>query len=112
MTSLVHSRSLVAQIRKGKLRIDETLDLHGLDQNTAFQRVRAACTHTADRSRLLLVITGKGRDILRSQLPRWLEHPSIEPRLIDFAEARPEHGGSGAFYIRLRKSTTPRKTLE
>ena len=106
MTSLVQSRNLAAQIRKGKLHIDETLDLHGLDQNTAFQRVRAACARTSNRSRLLLVITGKGRDILRSQLPRWLEHPTIAPRLIDFAEARPEHGGSGAFYVRLRKSTT------
>jgi DNA-nicking Smr family endonuclease len=65
-------------------------------------------------SRCLLVITGKGLrrlgesrpaeiGILRQAVPRWLNEPSLRPRILAFAPAQPRDGGTGALYILLRR---------
>ncbi|NNE82945.1 MAG: hypothetical protein HKN28_03145, partial [Alphaproteobacteria bacterium] len=61
----------------------------------------------------VLVITGKGSvreggGILRRRLPDWLNQSICRPHVLAFATARPEHGGSGAFYVLLRRRREPR----
>jgi DNA-nicking Smr family endonuclease len=77
--------------------------------------------HSAGR-RLVLVITGKGRDtpdryapfdmavdrsrrgVIRASVPRWLEAPELQAIVVSYSEAGPRHGGEGALYVRLRKA--------
>ena len=66
-------------------------------------------------ARLVLVVTGKGRDrdeggpipaprgALRHQLPAWLAQPPLAGAVLQVAEAHRRHGGSGAYYIYLRR---------
>lgn len=60
-----------------------------------------------DGLRNLLIVHGRARDdnahanVVRSYLARWL--PEFE-EVQAFAEAQPQHGGSGACYVSLRKS--------
>ncbi len=105
-------RRTADRLRRGKLPVDVTLDLHGhgrVEAMTAlFGAIEAAA---ACGQRKLLVITGKGtfappgadRGMLKKQLPRWLNDPRVRDRVLAFSQARPEHGGAGAFYVLLRR---------
>lgn len=95
------------KLRTGKFDVEATLDLHGMTQQSAY----AALQHFIQKSfssefRTVLVITGKGlngRGILRNQLPDWLKTGACAQHVLAFGQAQPKHGGSGAFYIRLRR---------
>jgi DNA-nicking Smr family endonuclease len=61
--------------------------------------------------RNLIIVHGKGREaeshpnIVRSYLARWLtEFDAVQA----FCPAQPHHGGSGACYVALRKSSEAR----
>ncbi|WP_395012639.1 Smr/MutS family protein [Devosia sp.] len=41
--------------------------------------------------------------MLRAMLPVWLGQPDLAPLVAGWDEAAPGHGGSGAFYVRLRR---------
>lgn len=96
-----------SDLRRGKFAVDRHIDLHGMTQaeaHAALGKFIAACEKSGKRT--LLVITGKGRSgegVLRRLLPLWLEEAPLKARVLAFSPARPEHGGSGAFYLRLRK---------
>lgn len=102
-------RRTVERMRRGKLPIDARLDLHGSYQDGAQADLNAfiaSCAATGCRT--VLVITGKGSvreggGVLRRRLPDWLNQPACRPHVLAFAAARPEHGGSGAFYVLLRR---------
>jgi DNA-nicking Smr family endonuclease len=104
------------KIRRGKLDIDGSIDLHGFRQAQAqveltgfLVRMRLA------GARCVLVVTGKGRiaqvgddylmpqpGVIRRRLPDWLAGPEIRQHVSGFASAHPKHGGSGAYYVLLR----------
>ena len=101
-------RKTEGKVRKGEIRIEARLDLHGLNIDAA----REALMHFikasyASGSRCVLVITGKGRasgtGTIRREFPLWLENTSIRAYILSTAPAQPKDGGSGAFYIYLRK---------
>ena len=98
---------LYRKIASGKAALDRVLDLHGLTEQRAFDRlVRAAGEAYEDGHRRLLVITGKGRGgtgAIRAQLPKWLSSPKLTPFVSSFEYAHRRHGGDGAFYVILRK---------
>jgi DNA-nicking Smr family endonuclease len=79
------------RLRRGQLRPETTLDLHGLTRDEAHARLNTflARAHASGR-RCVLVITGIGRGsatggVLRRALPGWLEgHPEV----LDSAPAR------------------------
>lgn len=97
-------RKIMRQIRRGTLKIDAKLDLHGCSQEKAYQRLQAFLHKSYEsEKKWLLVITGKGSGILRSKLPDWLEHSAARVYILAFEEAHQRHGGSGAYYICLRK---------
>lgn len=98
------------RFRRGELPLDGHLDLHGMTQEQAHNTLRGFIHRSRQRgSRCLLVITGKGtrggrgEGILRKALPVWLNEPDLRPHILAFRVARQHHGGSGAFYLLLKR---------
>ena len=97
------------RLRRGRLRPEARLDLHGLTQDQAHRaldRFIAQAQSTGVRS--IIIITGKGRvseggGVLRNQVPQWLNAPGIRPSILAFSPAQPRDGGAGALYVLLRK---------
>lgn len=107
-------RRNLERLRRGKLPIEATLDLHGDRQAEAHQRLdRFLAAAQAAGKRCVLVITGKGNlgrpgngrgtGVIRSNLPRWLNEPPNRDRVLAFAQAQAAHGGAGAFYVLLKR---------
>lgn len=95
------------KVRRGKLDIAATFDLHGHTQASASRALPGfLIAQQADGARCVLVITGKGREgqgVLRRNFLIWLEGPQARALVSGFAESHPKHGGSGAFYVFLRR---------
>lgn len=97
---------------RGELPIDARLDLHGLTREAAHRRLDQFLLRAESQGwRCVLVITGRGRGrldepptgILREALPRWLNAPEHQHRVLGWHPARRDHGGDGAFYVLLRR---------
>lgn len=101
-------RNTAERFRKGNYPIDATLDLHGMTaQKAQAALVRFIGAHYTRQSRCLLVITGKGtkgEGVLKKALPGWLAHEDMAPMILAFDAAKAKHGGSGAFYVLLRRN--------
>lgn len=95
------------RLRRGQLPIEGTLDLHGMTQAEAHERLDGFIKRAyARKKRCLLVITGKGRSgegVLRQRLPQWLALPPLREIVLKIQPAAPEHGGTGACYIYLKR---------
>jgi DNA-nicking Smr family endonuclease len=93
----------------GKYPPQATLDLHGMNQDQAFESLISFIAYAYERQkRCVLVITGKGgmgqqRGTLFQQTPNWLNHPRLKPMVLMFSHAKPHHGGEGALYILLKR---------
>lgn len=102
-------RRRAERLRRGKLPIEGTLDLHGMTQAAAHDALNAFIARSqAIGRRCVLVITGKGRTreeagVLRRQVPLWLNQVPNRARVLAFDYAQPKHGGSGALYVLLRR---------
>lgn len=105
-----HRRKIV----RGVTAIDARIDLHGLTQRQAHDRLRGFLHQAQARQhKVVLVITGKGggperaymdeRGILRRMVPQWLSMPDLRPLVIGYEEAHASHGGHGALYVRIRR---------
>lgn len=101
---------------RGTHQVDSRIDLHGLTQHEAHDRLRGFLYHAQSRGhKLVLVITGKGggggymdeRGVLRRSVPQWLAMPDLRHIVLGYEEAHLAHGGSGALYVRLRRRKTP-----
>lgn len=101
-------------LRKGKWKIDKKIDLHGMTQAAAKAALEKFILAAQKQDkRTLLIITGKGSrstggGVLRRMLPEWLELPPLKGLALALTPARPEDGGDGAFYLRLRKKKITR----
>lgn len=102
-------RRTADRARKGKMQIDARLDLHGMTQAVAHERLRAFIAGAqAAGHRMVLVITGRGaftggQSVLKSQLPRWLNDPPLSGKILGFTAAQPRHGGQGAWYVLIKR---------
>ena len=111
-------RNSSLKLRKGKMQIEYRLDLHGFSQEKARSALeQCIAVSRSNHLRVLLVITGKGRKknyeneashmsnfgVLRRVVPQWLIEPPLSDFVLAFSPAQPEHGGSGALYVLLRK---------
>ncbi len=115
------------RLTQGRLPIDQTLDLHGMNQDQAYaqlkRRVEMAIKHG---NRTLLIVTGKGGKrwsqsedncvssrkradfdqfggVLKRMVPLWLSSPELSFYIHSYGPAAKEHGGDGALYVRLRR---------
>jgi DNA-nicking Smr family endonuclease len=100
-------RATETKMKKGKLPIDGRIDLHGLTQEEARRRlIRFIETAVATGKRTVLVITGKGaksEGVLKRMFPVWLSDRDVARHVIGTSTAAPKDGGTGAFYVRLRR---------
>jgi DNA-nicking Smr family endonuclease len=112
-------RRLKKQLARGRSAIDQSIDLHGMTQAQAHQALRGFLLFAqAQGDRLVLVVTGKGAPkargfessgfdepgVLRRIVPHWLHAADLRTIVLGFEEAGRAHGGSGALYVRLRRS--------
>ena len=98
------------RMRRGQITIEDQLDLHGMTQTEAHQKLTQFIqTSYANGRRSLLVITGKGRGsessrgVLRNAVPQWLNQPSLSEFIKAFDYASRSDGGEGALYVLLRR---------
>ena len=100
-------RTSARRMQRGQIHIEDRLDLHGLSQEQAQKEVKAFIGSAVQKNlRLVLIITGKGRDghgILREKVPEWLKDVPLCYHLNAISYAQPKDGGKGALYIRLKR---------
>jgi len=100
-------RSSAKKIQQGKMPLEARLDLHGLSQLEARHHLQQfIATALQNGLRNILVITGKGRmgqGVLRTNVPQWLSEPPLSDHIIAFGPSRPQDGGAGALYVRLKR---------
>lgn len=95
------------RLSQGRFAIDNRLDLHGMTQMAAHDRLRQFIQQSAMQGhRNLLIITGKGaagQGVLRQKVPQWLKEPPLSALVMAIAQASGKDGGGGALYVRLRR---------
>lgn len=105
------------QMTRGKIEPQARIDLHGMTVSQAHGALTGFVLRAAaDGKRLVLVITGKGKPaaddgpipqrqgVLRHQVPTWLAQPPIGALVMQVTPAHLRHGGSGAYYVYLRRA--------
>lgn len=98
------------KLRKGKLDIESTLDLHGMSQSEAHSALnRFIVSAHNNGKRCVLVITGKGRvsqggGVLRQKVPHWLHEGKLGKIVLQETPAHAKDGGAGALYVYLRRN--------
>jgi DNA-nicking Smr family endonuclease len=96
------------RVRRGKLEIGASLDLHGHTQDSgraALGRFLRAAAKRGERT--VIVITGAGRGgegVLKRALPEWLAAGDLRALVSGFAPAHRSHGGAGAYYVFLKRA--------
>ncbi len=102
-------------LKRGKLKPEARIDLHGMTAARAHDALIAFITRArADGLRLVLVITGKGRSsdreedprrmgVLRHAVPHWLGTAALASHVLQVVPASGRHGGGGALYVYLRR---------
>lgn len=107
-------RRTLTALRRGTQSLEAVIDLHGLRQSEAHDRLRAFLVREqSNGARLVLVITGKGaagtsmtgdeRGVLKRMVPHWLRMADLRSVVLGFGDAAVQHGGTGAIYVRLRR---------
>ena len=111
-------RRLEQKMLRGQIKIDSTLDLHGMTQEEAKDAtVNFVKMAKKNNLNIVLIITGKGiskdnkddgyrnryaRGVLNQNLPNWLKLPQIRNDINGYRYANIRHGGEGAYYILLK----------
>ncbi len=95
------------RVRRGRVSIDTKIDLHDMTQTMARPALHKAIIRAANRNKTcLLVVTGKGLrgdGVLRRNFPLWIADPAVRPLIASYAPAHIKHGGSGAWYVFLKR---------
>lgn len=95
------------KVRRGQVTIDRTIDLHDMTRDAAFASLKRRLTLAHERKhRTVLIVTGKGpnlQGVLRQSLHGWLNDPSLRHIIASTAPSHIRHGGSGAFYVFLKR---------
>jgi DNA-nicking Smr family endonuclease len=100
----------IKKIKNNKITIERYLDLHGFTSNIAEKRFYDFVNASyIKKLRLLLVITGKGQNnegVLRQNILKWINNKEVSSYILYYDEALNKDGGSGAYYIFLKKNFT------
>ena len=103
------NRGKEKKIRRGQTSISATLDLHGHTQITAAATLESfLASQRRQGARCVLVITGKGKlgeGVIRRRFVDWITSKHAGELVSGYAQAHQRHGGSGAFYVFLRRAT-------
>src|SRR5512135_2193637 len=109
-------RDVDRALSKGRRAIEAKLDLHGMTLAAAERAVTAFIAEASRQNRrVVLIVTGKGLRLeggrvfggrIRAEFLGWLERPENRSRVAGMRAAHPRHGGSGAFYVLLRRRSS------
>ena len=97
------------KISRGALALEARIDLHGMFQSEAHTVLLDFIIRAHERGlRHVLVITGKGSSIgsegaLKRAVPLWFAKPEFRFFISSYESAARNHGGEGAFYVRLSR---------
>ena len=98
------TKKIVKKLATKKIETSATLDLHGLnieDARASFLSFLDTCWKY--KYSYVLIITGKGKGILKNAFIEWLKEDEIFPLIIGYSIAHRLQGGDGAFVLHLRK---------
>ena len=107
-------------LKRGKIKIDRRLDLHGYSLDEAYLRFKKEVIKTYNQNkRCLLIITGKGvhkkledsNEIepklfygkIKNSITSWIKEEDLKKYILTYQDAGFEHGGDGAIFVYLRK---------
>lgn len=104
------------KMNRGKLKPEARIDLHGMTLDQAHPALnRFIFRAYDDGKRLVLVITGKGKErdeggpiparlgVIRQNVPNWLSHAALAPIILQVTQASSNYGGLGAYFVYLRR---------
>lgn len=101
---------LLRSLRRGDFSVQANLDLHGMTQAQAKEAVdRFLLDSRRTGKRCVLIVHGRGLNspeqvpVLKARLREWLSQKRLHNAVLAFATARPQHGGTGAVYVLLRR---------
>ncbi len=104
-------RNTDKKLKNGQLKIDLTIDFHGMTLNSAFDCLLQRLNWAYEKKmRCVLLITGKGkntkpgRESIKENIGKWLRHPKISSKIIKYVDATAKHGGTGAIYVLLKRN--------
>lgn len=98
------TKRTIKKLATRKIKTNATLDLHGLN----IEKARVAFLSFLDtcwkyKYSYVLIITGKGKGIIKNALIGWLREDEIFPLIVGYSNAHRLQGGEGAFVLHLRK---------
>ncbi len=93
-------------IKKKKVQIEAYIDLHGLNQLKAKEKVKNFIKQCFfEKIRHIVIITGKGENnkgVLKTSTPKWLTEDDIAKFVVGFTTMPHNYGGEGAIYVKIR----------
>lgn len=100
-------KSLLKQMRTGKCRVDDHIDMHGHTRDQARLRL-LGFIHQAQQQgdKIVCVVHGKGyhsedgHPVLKAMVNKWLQNI---PEVLAFTTAPLKDGGTGAVYVLLKR---------
>ncbi|MDG2242519.1 MAG: Smr/MutS family protein [Rhodospirillaceae bacterium] len=113
-------RRTANRLKKGRMRIDARLDLHGYTEEQAYTQLLGFLNAARNSgARCVLIVTGKGGrgktgiGKLKLIVPKWLNEAAFRPSVLSVTYAQQRDGGNGALYVLLRKGerTTSKNKL-
>src|SRR5258708_2736177 len=109
-------RDISRSLARGKLVPQASLDLHGMTLAAAERAVAGFLDNAvAEDLRVVLIVTGKGLRLVvgrmlggrfGAEFLGWLNRADNRLRVRAVRPAHPRHGGSGAFYVLLRRRSS------
>ncbi len=108
-------RDIDRALARGRRSPEAKLDLHGMTLSAAERAVAEFLARSSEQGqRIVLIVTGKGLRLeggrvlggrIRAEFLGWLDRADNRARVAGVRAAHPRHGGSGAFYVLLRRRT-------
>ena len=110
-------RNTMRRLKRGEVRPEARLDLHGMNQGEARQALIGFIRNAQIlNKRCVLVVTGKGNTgrrsddwlerkpgVLKQNVPLWLKESELGGIVLQAVGAQPRDGGDGALYVYLRR---------
>lgn len=101
------------KLQLGKYKIDKIVDFHGLTINSAFDLFIDSINQAYRKKlRCILFITGKGinsvnkYDTIKENFQKWIKIDFICNKVVKYTYAAQKDGGTGAFYVLLKKNNS------
>ena len=110
-------KATLRRFKREEFPVEATLDLHGLTEDEAFEKVdNFVPLCFSQGKRCVVIITGKGlavhenddifttKGVLKRQVPQWLNMSRLRALILVYKHPSERLGGSGALYILLRRN--------